>query len=213
MVSRINLMQVGRCFIVAILLSCAPVVAQERLPPLTPSKMTPEQRTAYDEYVTARKSPPTGPFAVMLRVPETMDLAFKWRQHLTANPAIPPRVTEFVIMVTARYWTQQYEWNAHLPAALKQGVKQETITAIAEGRRPATMSDDEGIMYDLLTELLHNHGVSDATYAKALATFGEAGIVEATSQAGYYAMLAMVMNTARTPLPNGTKLPLTLFPQ
>jgi 4-carboxymuconolactone decarboxylase len=195
------------------LFSCTPVFAQERLPPLTSEKMTSEQRQAYDEYMTARKSPPAGPFAVMLRVPETMDLAFKWRLHLTANPAISPRLTEFVIMVTARYWTQQYEWNAHLAAALRQGVKQETITAIAEGRRPATMADDEGVMYDLLTELLHNQGVSDATYAKALATFGEAGIVEATSQAGYYAMLAMVMNTARTPLPNGTKPPLSLFPQ
>jgi 4-carboxymuconolactone decarboxylase len=213
MVSRIALKRVEWCAVVAILISCVPGFAQERLPPLTPERMTPDQRKAYDEYMTARKSPPAGPFAVMLRVPDTMDLAFKWRLHLTANPAISPRLTEFVIMVTARHWTQQYEWNAHLAAALRQGVKQETITAIAEGRRPTTMSDDEGIMYDLLTELLYNHGVSDATYAKALATFGEAGIVEATSQAGYYAMLAMVMNTARTPLPNGTKLPLTLFPQ
>ena len=74
------------------------------------------------------------------------------------------------------------------------------------------MAEDEAILYDLCTELQRNHSVSDATYARALAKFGEAGIVEATSLAGYYAMLAMVMNTARTPLPAGAKPALARFP-
>jgi 4-carboxymuconolactone decarboxylase len=64
----------------------------------------------------------------------------------------------------------------------------------------------------LLTELQRNHAVSDATYARALARFGEPGIVEAASLAGYYSMLAMVMNIARTSLPAGTKPPLLPLP-
>ena len=86
------------------------------------------------------------------------------------------------------------------------------VTALAAGRRPDEMADDEAILYDVITELQRNHAVSDATYARALAKFGEAGIVEATSLSGYYAMLAMVMNTARTPLPPGAKPPLAPFP-
>lgn len=198
--------------VLAMVFSCPGLRAQDRMPPLTPDKMTAEQKKVADDYIALRKNPPAGPFGVMLRVPEVMDLAFKWRQHLTAKPAIEPRLTEFGILITARHWTQQYEWNAHYPAAIKTGVKPETIAAIAEGRRPSQMAEDEAVLYDLLSELLHNHRVSDSTYARALSKFGEAGIVEATSLAGYYAMLAMVMNTARTPLPAGAKLLLAAFP-
>ena len=74
------------------------------------------------------------------------------------------------------------------------------------------MAEDETILYDLCLELQRHQSVSDATYARALAKFGEAGIVEATSMAGYYTLLAMVMNTARTPLPAGAKPALAAFP-
>lgn len=212
MIRRYSIIRIAQLTALAALLSCADLRAQDRMPPLTPDKMTAEQKKAAADYMALRKNPPGGPFGVLLRVPELMDLAFKWRQHLTAKPAIEPRLTEFAILITARHWTQQYEWNAHYPAAIKTGIKPETIAAVAEGRRPTQMAEDETILYDLLTELQRNHGVSDATYARALAKFGEAGIVEATGLAGYYTMLAMVMNTARTPLPAGAKLPLVAFP-
>lgn len=185
--------------------------AQDRLPPIPAEKMNEAQKKAAAEFAAVRQTPPTGPFSVMLRVPELMDLTFKWRQHVQMRSTFDQRLTELIILVTARHWTQQYEWNAHEPAAIKAGLKPEIVTAIAAGRRPERLADDEAILYDLVTELLHNQGVSDPTYARALAKFGEAGIVEATSMAGYYAMLAMVMNTARTPLADGAKLPLVPF--
>ena len=75
------------------------------------------------------------------------------------------------------------------------------------------MADDERAVYDLCLELHRNHSVSDATYARALAQLGEAGIVEAASIQGFYALLAMNMNAARTPLPAGAEPPLKLFPR
>jgi 4-carboxymuconolactone decarboxylase len=198
---------------VALALFCGSSVhAQERMPPIPVDKMTDAQKKAAAEFSTARNASPTGPFAVMLRVPELMDLAFKWRQHVQFRSALDQRLTEFAILITARQWTQQYEWNAHYQAAVQAGLKPEVIAAVAEGRRPERMADDETILYDLCTELQRNHSVSDATYARALAKFGEPGIVEATSIAGYYALLAMVMNTARTPVPAGAKPPLATFP-
>lgn len=198
------------------LLACAMLStgagAQDRLPPIPAEKMTEAQKKAAADFAAVRNTPPTGPFSVMLRIPELMDLTFKWRQHVQMRSTFDQRLTELVILVTARHWTQQYEWNAHQPAALKAGLKQEIIAAIAEGRRPDRMADDEAALYDLVTEVLHNQAVSDPTYNRALAKFGEAGIVEATSVAGYYAMLAMVMNTARTPLAPGTNPPLAPFP-
>jgi 4-carboxymuconolactone decarboxylase len=201
-----------RLMVIAALVSCAPLRAQDRMPPIPADNMTEAQKKAAAEFAAVRNSAPTGPFGVLLRVPELMDLGFGWRQHVQFRSALDQRQTEFVILMTARHWTQQYEWNAHYPAAIKAGLKPETITAVAEGRRPEQMTDDETILYDLCTELQRHHSVSDATYARALAKLGEAGIVEATSMAGYYTLLAMVMNTARTPLPAGAKPPLTAFP-
>src|SRR3954462_7094239 len=191
-----------------VLCSGAQLWGQDRMPPIAADKMTEAQKKTAAEFAAVRNSAPNGPFGVLLRVPELMDLSFKWRQHVQARSVLDQRLTELVILITARDWTQQYEWNAHQPAALQAGLKPDIVQALAEGRRPDRMADDEAILYDVCTELQRNRSVRDATYANALAKFGEAGIVEATSMAGYYAMLAMVMNTARTPLPGGAKPPL-----
>jgi len=201
-----------RLMVILALLSCAPLRAQDRMPPIPADKMTEAQTKAAAEFAAARNSAPTGPFGVLLRVPELMDLAFKWRQHVQSRSALDQRLTEFVILISARHWTQQYEWNAHQPAAIKAGLKPEIVAAVADGRRPAQMAEDEAVLYDVCLELQRNHSVSDATYARALAKVGEAGIVETASIAGYYTLLAMVMNTARTPLPAGAKPPLVAFP-
>ncbi len=188
--------------------------AQARMTPIPADKMTDAQKKSAAEFRAVRKTDPTGPFAVMLRVPELMDLTFKWREHVQFRSVLDQRLTELAIMIAARHWTQAYEWNAHYPLALKAGLKPEIIAAVEEGRRPSHMAEDEEILYDFCTELQRNHGVSDATYARALAKFGEEGIVEAASLEGYYSLLAMVMNIARTPLPAGaTRPPLAAFPR
>ena len=197
---------------VCVALFSASLHAQDRLPAIPAERMTEAQQKATADFRAARNSAPTGPFSVLLRVPELMDLAFKWRQHVQARCVLDQRQAELVILVTARHWTQQYEWNAPQPMALTAGLTSDVIAAIMDGRRPDRMAEDEAILYDLITELQRNHAVSDVTYARALAKVGEAGIVEATSLSGYYAMLAMVMNTARTALPAGSKPPLAAFP-
>lgn len=187
--------------------------AQERMPPIPADRMTDAQRKSAAGFSSVRKTPPGGPFAVMLRVPELMDLTFQWREHVQFRNVLDQRQAELVILIAARHWTQQYVWNSHEPPALKAGLQREIVAAIKDGRRPDQMAHDEAILYDLTTELLQNRSVSDSTYARALTAFGEPGIVEATSTAGYYSLLAMVMNTARTPVPAGATPPLTPFPK
>ena len=110
-------------------------------------------------------------------------------------------------------WTQQYAWNAHVVLAEEAGLKPTIIAAIGDGRRSRQMTEEEEALYDLCIELHRTKSVSDATYERALATFGEERIVEAVALQGYYALLAMVMNTARTPLPEGLDPALTPFPR
>ena len=194
-------------------LACgASASAQDRMPPVPADKLTPAQKKAVDDYKKARGGEPGGPWAVLTRSPELMSRTLMLSDYLRFNSTLPPRLSEFVILMTAREWGQNYEWNAHHPLALKGGLNPEVAKAIAEGRRPAQMAEDEASLYDLIQELLHNRTVSDATYARAVSKFGEQAVVDAVSISGYYTMIAMLLNTARTPLGPGVPAPLPAFP-
>jgi 4-carboxymuconolactone decarboxylase len=173
--------------------------AQDRMPPIPADQLTPAQQKAIEELRSARGIELRGPWVPLLRSPEVLSRARAMGDYLRFNSALPPRLSEFVILITAREWTQQYEWQAHHDIALKAGVKPEVAAAIAAGRRPDGMTEEESILHALCTELLKNKGVSDATYARAVAAFGERGVIDTVSITGYYSMLAMVLNTARTP--------------
>jgi 4-carboxymuconolactone decarboxylase len=188
-------------------------VAQDRMPPIPADKLTDAQRRAIAEFQTARSAEISGPFVPLLRSPEVMTRARAMGDYLRYKSALPPRLSEFVILLTARRWTQQYEWNAHQPLALKGGVKADVVTAIAEGRRPEHMAADEEAVYTLVDEIDRNRGVSDVTYSRAIAAVGEQGVIDTLGLVGYYTMLAMVMNAARTPVPAGATPGLVTLPR
>ena len=174
--------------------------------------MTAEQRNAEEEFRAGRGYGLLGPFAVMLRSPEVMLRAKAMGDYLRFRNVLPKRVSEMVILVTARQWTQQFEWSHHYKYAMEAGLSKDIAEAIAEGRRPSQMADDEAVAYDFSMELHRNKSVSNATYARALALFGERGIIDLTGINGYYSFLAMMMNVARTPCDTDDVKPLEPFP-
>ena len=182
--------------------------AQDRMPPIPAGQLTGAQKTAIAEFKAARSVDISGPFVPMLRSPEVMNRARAMGDYLRYKSALPPRLSEFVILLTARRWTQQYEWNAHQALAIQGGLKKEVVAAIAENRRPTGMAGDEDAIYTLWEDVQRNQGVSDATYARAVGAVGEQGVIDVLGITGYYTMLAMVMNTTRTPLPDGVTPPL-----
>jgi 4-carboxymuconolactone decarboxylase len=177
--------------------------AQDRMPPIPADKLTDAQKRAVEEFKAARSADVSGPFVPLLRSPEVMSRARAMGDYLRFKSVLPPRLSEFAILIAARQWTQQYEWDAHYPLATRAGLNPDTAKAVAEGRRPDRMAEDEEVLYNLCTELQRNQSVSDATYQRAVATLGEQGVIDAIGIQGYYTLLAMVMNTARTPLPAG----------
>jgi 4-carboxymuconolactone decarboxylase len=196
------------------LLQAASVVAQDRMPMISADKLTSEQKKAIADYKDIRKVDINGPpWSVLLRVPDLVVPSLQMRLHNLNNSALSGKLTELAILIAARNWTNYYEWNSHSQEAVTAGLSPAVIAAVADGRRPEHMAEDEAILYDLCTELIHNQSVSDPTYARAVAKFGEPGVVEAASLVGYYTYLAMVMNIARTPLPAAAKSALTPFPK
>ena len=184
----------------------------DRMPEIPPEKMTPEQKKAADEFLAERKVPIFGPFVPLFRSPEVMQRARAMGDYLRYKSALPAALNEFTILITARRWSQSYEWAVHQPIAVKAGLKAEITQALAEGRRPQGMSADEELIYDFSTELHENQCVSDATYARAVARFGEQGVIDLIGVNGYYTFLAMVLNTARTAVPKNAPV-LTPFPR
>lgn len=188
-------------------------MSRERMPAIPADEMTDEQKAASDAFAEGRGYAVRGPFMPLLRSPEVMLRAKAMGDYLRFKSTLPPRLNELAILVTARQWAQSYEWHAHRPLAEKGGLDPKIADAIADGRRPTGMAADEETVYDFSTELHQNKCVSDATYARAREHFGEKGIIDLTAVNGYYAMIAMVLNVARTELPAGAKPGLEPFPR
>jgi 4-carboxymuconolactone decarboxylase len=204
----------GALLLLAALLPGTTARAQERMPPIPADKMTEAQKKAVADYKMLRGADMTGPpWTVLLRVPAQIVPALQIRLHYLNASVLNPRLTEFAILIAARRWTNNWEWNAHSTAAAAAGLKADVVTAVAEGRRPNAMADDEALVYDFSVELQDNQSVSDATYARALEKFGEPGIVEMASIQGYYTYLAMVMNAARVGVQPNAKPTLERFPR
>jgi 4-carboxymuconolactone decarboxylase len=187
-------------------------MSAERLPPIADADLTEEQKGAAEEFEAGRGYAVHGPFAVMLRSPEVMLRAKAMGDYLRFRNVLPKQVSEMVILITAREWTQQFEWTYHYRYAMDAGLPPEIADAIGEGRRPPRMAEGETAAYEFAIELHHRKGVSDATYARALALFGERGIIDLTGLCGYYSLLAMMMNVARTPADAEGAEPLAKFP-
>jgi 4-carboxymuconolactone decarboxylase len=188
--------------------------AQDRMPPIPSEKMTDAQKKAVADYKALRNTELAAPpWTVLLRVPDLVVPSLQLRLHNQQNSALSPKLTEMAILIAARHLTNSFEFNAHHTLAVKAGLSADVIAAIADGRRPDKMAEDEAILHDFCMELLQNKGVSDGTYARALAKFGEAGVVEAAALEGYYTFLAMVMNVARSPTPANATQKLAPFPR
>jgi 4-carboxymuconolactone decarboxylase len=174
------------------------------MPPIPRRRMTARQRQAVAEITAGPRGGLIGPFIAALRSPELMRRLQKLGEYLRFDNALGPRLTEFLILLTARSWTQQFEWTVHAALAARSGLGTKKIAALAVGRRPAALRKDEAAAYDFFKDLETHKTVRDATYARAVAAFGEAGVVDMIALIGYYTTLAMILNVARTPLPPGS---------
>ena len=176
-----------------------PANAQSRLPPVPPEKYTPEQKVKVAEHQTFREGVGGGPYIALLRSPEAYIATARLSEYLRFKSPIGLKLTEFVSLISAWHMKARFQYGARYEGSLKHGVKPEVLEAIADGRRPVGMPEDEDITYEFVTELMVNKYVSDVTYDRALQKFGEQGVVDISAIAGYYAYIGLITNMARTP--------------
>jgi 4-carboxymuconolactone decarboxylase len=176
-----------------------------RFQPLSYDSMTPEQKKMVDSILAGPRSSLDGPFNVLLRSPEMGDLAQKFGAFARFHSSLPPRLSEFAILITGRQWTAQYEFQAHHKLALAAGLSPAIIDAVAAGQRPASMQPDEEAVYNFCTEVLTTKHASDASFQAAKEKFGERGVVDLMGIVGYYQFVSMLLNVDGYPLPPGTQ--------
>ena len=180
----------------------------DRLPELTSDEMTEAQRQVIAEIASGPRGVAVGPFVPLSRSPELMRRVQRTGEYLRFDSPLDRRLFELCVLMVARFWDQQFEWGYHLPLALRAGLAQDAADAVAQGRRPDGMDQGARAVWELVTELLETHAVSDDVYERAVMQLGEIGVIDLVATAGYYATLAMVMNTACTPPADGPRLPL-----
>jgi 4-carboxymuconolactone decarboxylase len=173
-----------------------------RLPDIDPDKLSSEQRAIYDRLMRERGHM-RGPFAVWLRNAELCDSTLKLQEMFASRVKLERRLLELMILVAARLATAQYAWFIHEPYALKFGVSPEIVQAIRERRTPNFTREDERLVYDLTMELNTTHTLSEASYARGVAMFGEQVMVELVTAIGFYAMVAMTLNAFAVAVPTG----------
>jgi 4-carboxymuconolactone decarboxylase len=185
---------------IAGLVGCA-AQAEERFSELRLDQLTPEQQTM----ATMLKTPPrnggalnSGPFNAYARSPGLGVLLLHVSDYVRYNSSLPPRLSEFAIMIGARQWSQAYEWRAHYPLAIKGGLDRQILVDLGAGKRPQAMKEDEAALYDFCTELYRDKDVSDASFKAALAKFGERGIMDIIGVIGYYDIASMALIVQRT---------------
>ena len=190
-------------------------VPASKMPParvavLAESKLTSEQQALLDSIRSGPRGGSAaigGPFAVFLHAPAFGELAQQLGGHCRYKTGVPPRLSEFAILVTAKLWRAQYEWFAHVPQAERAGISKETIRELRQGKQLKTATKEERAIYDFIQELYRSRRVSDRNFKRVKDILGEAATVELVGILGYYVLISMVLNVFRMPLPAGEPLP------
>ena len=170
------------------------------------ARMDEAQRRIFNDCKAGPRGAVPPPVHVWLRSPGLADNVHKLGAHVRFGTQFTPLQTEIAILMTARYWTAQFEWAAHVRLAREAGLPQDVIDAIAERRTPAFSDPDEQLVYDFCRDYYDDHRVDDATYERVVARFGDKGIVDLAGLIGYYSFVSVTLNVFEVPTPPGAKL-------
>lgn len=176
---------------------------EPRLALLPADELDDAQREAVQRIAAGPRGALIGPFVPLLRSPELMTRLQLVGEYLRFSSLLDDDLFELAILVVARHWNQQFEWGFHQPIALEKGVPRSVVDDVDHGRDPVDGRPELGVVHNVARDLLTHGSVNDTLYAQALAAIGEQALVELVATVGYYTTLALTMNLARTPPPDG----------
>jgi 4-carboxymuconolactone decarboxylase len=177
--------------------------AMTRFPPLPKTQWSPAQQRVAAAIVSGPRGELRGPFVPLIYSPDLADCVQKVGEYLRFSNRLPEALVELGVLVTARRYRCPNIWHSHRALALKAGLDPAIISDLAIERRPDSMSESETAVFDFCSELVRDVGVTDQSFDRVVALWDRATAIDLIGLCGYYIMLAMVLNTAQVPLPDG----------
>jgi 4-carboxymuconolactone decarboxylase len=176
-----------------------------RLPMVRREDLDEAGKKIYDEYASDSRSLMglRGPAGIRLHSPRLAEASRSLSTYLRFGTKLEPRLVQLATLVTARETDQQFEWNAHEPAARKAGLKPEVIEVVKHRKPLAGLSPEEEAIIRLGRELFVNHKVSSETFAAAMKLFGRETMVDLVALMGYYSFSSALLTTFDQQLPPG----------
>src|SRR5512134_2441164 len=179
-------------------------VTLSRLPPVTPQDLDEEGR----KLLAARPDfkPGPGPAHVTVYSPRERSLGIP----SGVNSPVGPRYFQLAVLIVAREIDQQYEWTAHEPAGLRQGLEQSVIDVVKHRRSVAGLSEKDATFITFGRTLLREHKVSSALWADMVRHFGRQQTVQLMTIMGDYLRVGIMLNAVDQRLPAGRQALLPL---
>jgi 4-carboxymuconolactone decarboxylase len=178
-----------------------------RIALLTREGLSPAQAEVYNSINAGARGGVRGPFRVLLHSPDLAKRVEQLGVYLRFQCKMAERLRELAITIIAEHWHAGYEWYAHAPLAVKQGIPEGVLEAVVKGERPAFTEEADEIVYDYVTGLLKKGRVSQQVFIRTRALLGEDGIVDLTGLVGYYTLLALQLNAFEVPVPEDGTTP------
>lgn len=170
---------------------------------LSPGEISADQQAIFDECAAGKRGRVTPPLRAWIHSPEMARHTQRLGQFLRYDTSLGPRLSELAILVTARYWTAQYEWYAHKKMALDAGLDPAIIDAIRDRHVPDFDDPKAQLVYEFSEALHENKVVPKPLYDQAVDMLGRRGVVELIGLLGYYTLVSMTLNTFEFDLPEG----------
>jgi len=177
----------------------------QRFKPIALEHMNEQQRQAAQALIDGPRKGLRGPFNALLRNPTLTDRVRLLGDSIRFESTLEPLHREFAILITARFWSADYEWYAHSKLAIEYGLNPEVVAAIRINQKPKLENSDLQLIYDFTREILFDKDVSDGTYEKAMTRFGELSTLDLLSTIGYFGFVSVILNAIRQPIPEGAE--------
>lgn len=200
-----------RIGLVALLALSAPLVAQaqtpaalppdihpvtlSRLPPVTPEDLDDEARRLFNERQNFTPGP--GPTHITVYIPRERSLGVPTGE----NSPVGPRFFQLAVLIVAREIDQQYEWSAHEPAGLRQGLEQSVIDVVKYDRPVTGLAEKDATLIAFGRQLLRENSVSSELWADMVRLFGRQHTIDLLGIMGDYLRVGIMLNAVNQQQP------------
>lgn len=167
---------------------------EPRVPTITDRDELPEDKRHHYDHIMDTRGYVGGPFGPLLNSPEVGGRIARLGTYVRYENTLPGDVRELAIITTARAFDCAFEWAAHEPIAREEGVKDETVEAVARRAPLSEIPPDGRLVVRYARELLTDHRIADETFDAAKDRFGVEGVTDLTATVGFYSMIACVLN-------------------